>query len=340
MTFSQIIINWYHQNKRDLPWRNTKNAYHIWLSEIILQQTRVAQGMSYYLKFIKHFPTVTDLANAHQDDVLKLWQGLGYYSRARNLHFAAQTIRDEFNSEFPSDYKSILNLKGVGEYTAAAVSSFAFGESYPVIDGNVYRVLSRVFGIEEAIDSTIGKKKFKELAEELIDAKNPANHNQAIMEFGAMQCTPKSPNCMFCPLQHKCVAFAEKKVELLPIKEKKIKQKKRYFNYLIIEQNNKLLIEQRKGKGIWEGLHQFPLIETKSIVSISNFIKKTEIEARIIDVSDEFKHVLSHQLIYAKFWKIELKDLSHSCFQNAFSIQQKDLDNYAIPRLIEKYLES
>lgn len=233
MDFSTQIIEWYRTNKRDLPWRKTKNPYQIWLSEIILQQTRVEQGLSYYLKFIEKYPSIKDLANAPQDEVLKLWQGLGYYSRARNLHYTSKVITDKYKGEFPATYKEILDLKGIGEYTAAAISSFSFNLPYPVIDGNVYRVLSRVFDIDTPIDSTLGKKEFKELAYELINKNNPSEYNQAIMEFGALYCKPQSPDCENCIFTSTCLAFKTKKINELPVKSKKLKQKNRYFNYLV-----------------------------------------------------------------------------------------------------------
>ncbi|MFB0925151.1 MAG: A/G-specific adenine glycosylase, partial [Vicingaceae bacterium] len=233
MGFSEKLIVWYNEHKRDLPWRKTTDPYQIWLSEIILQQTRVNQGLDYFNKFIKKHPDIHSLAQSSEKDVLNLWQGLGYYSRARNLHFTAKYISNELNGEFPTEYKDILNLKGVGEYTAAAIASFAYKEAYPVVDGNVYRVLSRMFGIENPIDSTEGKKVFKQLATELIDTKNPDTYNQAIMEFGALQCTPKKPNCEDCPYLLECFAYKNGLITELPKKEKKIKQRNRYFNYLV-----------------------------------------------------------------------------------------------------------
>jgi len=250
MGFSSKLINWYHQNKRDLPWRNSTDPYQIWLSEIILQQTRVDQGLSYFNKFIEHHPNVNSLANAPEKEVLNLWQGLGYYSRARNLHFTAKVISKEHKGIFPSDYNDILKLKGVGEYTAAAIASFAYNLSYPVIDGNVYRVLSRIFGIENPIDSSKGKKIFKALATELIDNKNPATYNQAIMEFGALQCTPKKPKCEDCPFRLECYALKNELTAELPKKEKKIKQRNRYFNYVVVIDNEKIYLKERKEKDI------------------------------------------------------------------------------------------
>ena len=232
--FSEKIIAWYDQNKRDLPWRNTKDAYLIWLSEIILQQTRVDQGMDYYLKFAKEFPTVKHLAKADNEKVMKLWQGLGYYSRARNLHTTAKIISEKYHGKFPDEYSDILSLKGVGNYTAAAIASFAFNKPYAVVDGNVYRVLARVFGIESPIDSTQGKKEFETLATELLDRKKPASHNQAIMELGALQCKPVNPDCSICALNTMCFAYSKKRINELPVKAKKTKVRNRYFNYIVL----------------------------------------------------------------------------------------------------------
>ncbi len=273
--FSQTIIFWYHQNKRDLPWRDTQNPYKIWLSEIILQQTRVAQGMPYYQKFVENFPTVQELANADEETVLRLWQGLGYYSRARNLHAAAKYISEELNGIFPTTYIEIKKLKGVGDYTAAAISSFAFDEVQAVVDGNVYRVLARFFGIEKDITSSEEKKEFRELAQKLISTKEPAIYNQSIMEFGALQCVPKNPNCKNCPLQENCTAFAKNLIEKLPVKSKKTVVKDRFMHYLVFvngEESNKkdkdnknsekkVLVHKRQEGDIWQGLYDFFVLE-------------------------------------------------------------------------------
>ena len=267
MTFSNILIKWYLQNKRDMPWRNTTNPYYIWLSEIILQQTRVEQGTAYYLKFVEIFPTVYDLASAKESEVLKLWQGLGYYSRARNLHFTGNYIVNELNGQFPSTYNEILKLKGVGDYTASAIASFCFDEPTAVVDGNVYRVLSRFFDIETPINSTKGIKYFKELAQELIDVDNAATHNQSIMEFGARMCKPQNPDCEICPLNDKCLALQQNKIKSLPVKDKKIKLKKRFFNYLVlVSSDEKTILNLREGKGIWQGLYEFPLVESEKTI--------------------------------------------------------------------------
>lgn len=341
MGFSGKIISWYHQNKRDLPWRNSTDPYLIWLSEIILQQTRVDQGLSYFNKFIEKYPNVTSLAEAPEQEILKLWQGLGYYSRARNLHFTAKFISSELNGVFPQEHDDILNLKGVGEYTAAAISSFSYNHSYPVIDGNVYRVLSRIFGIKDPIDSGKGKKVFKELANELIDSNNPAIYNQSIMELGALQCTPKKPNCEDCPFLLECYAYKNKLITELPIKEKKIKQRDRYFNYLVIIDNDKIYLRERTAKDIWIGLYDFPLIETKAPIDIFEEINETfsEAELTFISKSVEPKHILSHQKIYATFWLVSVAN-SKKISANYTEIPLKEINNYPVPKLIENYLKS
>lgn len=345
--FSKKIITWYQQNKRDLPWRNTKEAYLIWLSEIILQQTRVDQGMSYYLKFAKEFPTVKHLAKAENEKVMKLWQGLGYYSRARNLHTTAKIITDEYKGKFPDQYDDILLLKGVGEYTAAAIASFAFDKPHAVVDGNVYRVLSRVFGIETPIDSSIGKKEFYSLANELMDKKNPATHNQAIMELGAIQCKPASPDCSICPLNTMCFAYSKKRISELPVKEKKTKVRNRYFNYIVLNHKTSTAINKRTEKDIWTNLYDFPLIETNEELNEETFLRSKEWKNFITtskytvkSVSASYKHILSHQKIYARFWEIDCKDsfeklLSKTCI----TINKHDIHKYAVPRLIENYIE-
>ncbi|MCB0409465.1 MAG: A/G-specific adenine glycosylase [Flavobacteriales bacterium] len=342
MDFSTQIIEWYRTNKRDLPWRKTKNPYQIWLSEIILQQTRVEQGLSYYLKFIEKYPSIKDLANAPQDEVLKLWQGLGYYSRARNLHYTSKVITDKYKGEFPATYKEILDLKGIGEYTAAAISSFSFNLPYPVIDGNVYRVLSRVFDIDTPIDSTLGKKEFKELAYELINKNNPSEYNQAIMEFGALYCKPQSPDCENCIFTSTCLAFKTKKINELPVKSKKLKQKNRYFNYLVFIDEDYTYLKKRTHKDIWHGLFDFPLIETpKKIDNILNnqqegysFLFKNHLS---IKKSEEQIHILSHQKIHATFWTVKQKNLTTPT-NGLIKVDLKDINNYPVPKLIENYL--
>ncbi|PJA06303.1 MAG: A/G-specific adenine glycosylase [Flavobacteriales bacterium CG_4_10_14_0_2_um_filter_32_8] len=346
MGFSTQLISWYQDNKRDLPWRNSKDAYVIWLSEIILQQTRVAQGLSYFNNFINKYPTIIDLANASEQDVLNLWQGLGYYSRARNLHFTAKYITNTYKGVFPKKYDDILKLKGVGEYTAAAITSFTYNKCFPVIDGNVFRVLSRIFGIEEPIDSKNGKKIFKDLATDLIDKKNPSVYNQAIMEFGALQCIPKNPNCENCRFILMCYAFKNKKIHLLPYKEKKIKQRNRYFNYLVLFTKNEIFLTKRNENDIWNGLYDFPLIETEqsieffeelySINQNNNFISPTTF---LISKSKEYKHILSHQKIYATFWVVS-GIFKNKAAKTCVKCSIKDINKYPVPKLIENYLKT
>tara|TARA_B110000503_G_scaffold142873_1_gene241386 strand:+ start:795 stop:1892 length:1098 start_codon:yes stop_codon:yes gene_type:complete len=340
------LFSWYSLNKRDLPWRNTKSAYNIWLSEIILQQTRVAQGLDYYVKFTSHYPTVKSLAEATEEDVLKDWQGLGYYSRARNLHSTAKFIKDNNNGQFPSTYDEIRALKGVGDYTAAAIASFAFHLPYAVVDGNVYRVLSRLFGIETPIDSTQGKKEFAQLAQQLLPKDQPAEYNQAIMEFGALQCVPKSPNCEICPFIDSCVAFKNNQIELLPIKEKKLKQKKRYLNYLIIECEDELFVNKRDSKGIWQNLYDFPLVETnkstsgKSMFKSQAFIELMNDTAYTVQaISEERKHILSHQILFAKFYHLNMGSNKGNLTGNFERIKKTTLQEKPIPKLIENYLK-
>lgn len=340
MDFSKKLILWYLQNKRDLPWRKTKNPYFVWLSEIILQQTRVAQGLAYYLKFIETFPTVFDLAKAEESTVLKLWQGLGYYSRARNLHYSAKHIVNEFNGEFPSTFNEIIKLKGIGDYTASAIASICFNESTAVVDGNVYRVLSRYFGIDTPINSSKGIKEFKALAQKLIDKKEVGTFNQAIMDFGAIQCKPKKPLCMFCPFADSCVALQKNKIDELPVKEKKIKIKKRFFNFLVIKTSNqKTILTERKGKGIWQGLYQFPLIESSSSINKEELITTKEFSTLFpnhVTLSlfnpKEIVHKLSHQHLHTQFWIVDCEKL------DAAKIDWKAIENYPVPILISNFI--
>jgi len=316
MDFSNVLLKWYLQNKRDLPWRNTQNPYPIWLSEIILQQTRVAQGLPYFLKFMDAFPTVFDLAKAHEEDVLKLWQGLGYYSRARNLHKTAQQLVADFNGVFPNNYESLLQLKGVGTYTAAAIASFSYNEAVPVVDGNVLRVLSRYFDVETDIASAGAKKEFTALANELLPAGKANIFNQAIMEFGALQCVPKNPDCNSCVFNGSCLALQKKKVEQLPVNLKKLKVTKRYFNYLVFsDENNQTVIQKRTAKGIWHNLYEFPLIETENPETdeavLTLIRNQKQISNTINEIvafnSEPIIHKLSHQHLNIKFWQVSVK---------------------------------
>ena len=342
MNFSNLLIKWYLQNKRDLPWRNTTNPYPIWLSEIMLQQTRVAQGTPYFLSFTTAFPTVFDLATANEEQVLKLWQGLGYYSRARNLHKTAQYIATELNGIFPDNYNDLLKLKGVGEYTAAAVASFAYNEVVPVVDGNVFRVLSRYFDIETDIAQASAKKEFTALAFELMPKDNPATFNQAIMEFGALQCVPKSPNCGICIFNESCAALQKKKVDQLPVKSKKLKVRNRYFNYIVAsDENDNTIIQKRTSKGIWHNLYEFPLLETEKeenfdFVSeqIQNEYFKENTISSILETNDKsIIHKLSHQHLHIKFWKVTLDGSIKE------GINQETLKTFPFPIVIHNFIE-
>ncbi len=342
MGFSKLLIDWYLQNKRDLPWRNTTNPYPIWLSEIILQQTRVAQGMPYFFSFTTAFPTVFDLANAHEEQVLKLWQGLGYYSRARNLHQTAQYIANELGGVFPNNYKELLKLKGIGEYTAAAIASFAFKEVVPVVDGNVFRVLSRYFDIETDIASASAKKEFSALALELISKDNPALFNQAIMEFGALQCVPKSPNCGACIFNESCAALQKKKVDQLPVKLKKLKVRNRFFNYIIFsDEEENTIIQKRTEKGIWHNLYEFPLIETDQEEDFNIMSKQiqNEFNTHTILTIGEYQsksliHKLSHQHLHIKFWNVKVA----GSIKNG--INKLDLKTFPFPIVIHDFIEA
>ncbi|MBK9330333.1 MAG: A/G-specific adenine glycosylase [Sphingobacteriales bacterium] len=315
-SFSRKLSEWYDPDTRNLPWKKTKDAYKIWLSEIILQQTRVEQGKPYYLAFIKKYPTVRKLASAPLDEVLKLWEGLGYYSRARNLHSAARQIVDEHNGKFPSGYQAILDLKGIGKYTAAAIASFAYGLPHAVVDGNVYRVLSRVFGIETTIDTTPGKQQFEALADKLLDRKNPALHNQALMDFGALICKPQQPLCGQCPFSSECRALASDAIRLLPVKSKKLFKKDRHFHYFVLHDAKNIFIRQRTDQDIWKGLFEFPMEESAKPADHSpqfpsNSVLKKYVGLSTVDHRPTFtyRQTLSHQHINAYFCEIRLNKL-------------------------------
>ncbi|WBU90381.1 A/G-specific adenine glycosylase [Cellulophaga omnivescoria] len=340
MTFSQKILDWYTLNKRSLPWRNTVNPYKIWLSEIMLQQTRVAQGTSYYLSFEKHFPTIFDLANASEEKVLKLWQGLGYYSRARNLHFTAKHIVNNLNGEFPNTYKELVKLKGVGDYTASAIASICFNEQQAVVDGNVYRVLARYYGVDLPINSTEGIKYFKKLATEVMHTSNIRDYNQGIMEFGALQCSPKNPDCKTCPLNNSCVALENNLVSTLPVKLKKTKIKKRNFNYLVVvDAVGNTILQQRKGKGIWQNLYEFPLLEdevneTNIKQLYTKVLPKVEVKSFTLYNKEAIVHKLSHQHLYTHFW------VMHTNMVLEDGIPFSELKKYPVPVLIADYIKT
>lgn len=366
------LIAWYEQHKRDLPWRHTTDPYFIWLSEIILQQTRVNQGLPYYLRFVEAFPTVADMATAEEQEILRLWQGLGYYSRARNMHASARIVMDKFAGKFPNTYQDILQLKGVGSYTAAAIASFAFGEDVAVVDGNVFRVLARVFGIEEDIASGKGQKIFSELANELLPKGKSSAYNQAIMEFGAIHCKPAAPDCPHCIFNAQCVAFASKKQNQLPLKIKKLNIKYRDFNYLVFSYQGKLMMKLRSAGDIWQGLYDFPLLPNSQdmsqkiqekpsvlpkeiLIQIAENLTDTSLLAMSIgqevlphlpirQVSQTYKHILTHQQITAQFihLQIDTKEMAEQL------LKENDLKLYTLdeinelpkPILIVNYLKT
>ena len=341
--FTKTIVEWYKENKRELPWRESADPYLIWISEIILQQTRVAQGYDYFLRFIKRFPDVRTLAAAEEDEVMKYWQGLGYYSRARNLHAAAKSM----NGVFPKTYPEVLALKGVGEYTAAAICSFAYGMPYAVVDGNVYRVLSRYFGIDTPIDSTEGKKLFAALADEMLDKKHPAVYNQGIMDFGAIQCTPQSPDCLFCPLAGSCSALSKGWVTKLPVKQHKTKTTNRYFNYIYVRAGAYTFINKRTGNDIWKNLFELPLIEAPVALSEEDFLTLPEFRALFVpgevpvvrSICREVKHVLSHRVIYANLYEVTLSE-NLTYFSDFLKIRVDELEQYAVSKLVQDLLQA
>ena len=319
----------------------TSDPYRIWLSEVILQQTRVDQGLSYYLRFIERWPTVAELASADENEVLKEWQGLGYYSRARNLLTAARQVMEEFDGKFPDNHADLLRLKGVGDYTASAIASICFHRPEAVVDGNVYRVLARVFGIDTPVDSTVGRKQFKELATELLDPKHPGDHNQAVMELGAIVCTPQRPHCAHCPLHAKCVAFATGTISTLPVKQGKTKTRDRFFNYLHIAVGSGIYMRQRTGKDIWTGLYELPLLESEKALgrrSLERMINESFGKGWSVkneEVSP--RNVLSHQIIHAKFWSV-VPPQNFTPPEDWEPITLKNLDSLAVPRLIERWM--
>ncbi len=335
------IIQWYKQEARNLPWRNTTDAYKIWLSEIILQQTRVNQGLPYYKRFINHYPTIALLASASEDEILYLWQGLGYYSRARNLLRCAKIIVENHQGTFPDDYNALKKLPGIGDYTASAIISFAYNRPYPAIDGNIIRLISRLFGI---FDTPYGKEstqKIKSICEELIQHSPPAIYNQAMMEFGALQCSPKQTNCSICPLQDFCYAFQHQQVELLPSKKRKTFVKELFYYYILVEHKDYIYIQKREKNDIWKNLFQFPLIQKDQSIPISSISKEISVLLQInnfsiIHISPIIKHLLSHRKIYANFIHITINENYE--LKDYIKIEKKDIDNYAFPQLIRNYM--
>lgn len=343
MAFQQELISWYLVNKRNLPWRHTQDPYIIWLSEIILQQTRVEQGLPYFNRFLEAYPTVSAFAAATETQILKLWQGLGYYSRGRNMLFTARQIMDLYDGVFPVSYRELIKLKGVGEYTAAAISSFSSGEAMAVLDGNVFRVLSRYFGISTPINSTLGKKQFSELAQSLIDVQDPALYNQAIMEFGALQCKPKSPDCEICPLMLSCYAKNNNLIPVLPVKLKTVKVRTRYINYFICENDNKVLVNKRISEDIWQHLYDFPNLETliEADVNHEDFSEKVKQNfgpAVVIRPLMQVKHLLTHQIIYVQFFGLDNYIINFNISAEANWVTWADLDQLPQPKILTKFI--
>lgn len=341
MSFRKKLLNWYYENRRFLPWRESNEPYKVWLSEIILQQTRVAQGLPYYKNFISSFPTVQALAMASEDQVMELWQGLGYYSRARNLHATAKIITEQYEGEFPNDFNKIKGLKGIGDYTASAITSICYNQRQAVVDGNVFRVLSRIFGMNQPIDASGAYKLYKEKAQVLMKGAPPGDFNQAMMEFGALQCVPKNPNCSHCIFKNECLAFQQGKVSLLPIKAKKVKVKNRYLHFFVmIDTSKNTLLEKRKGKGIWQNLYQFPIIETfekqKNFTNqeFKTLLIKHQIKSDYVMEKWNDKpifHKLTHQHLEINFWIVKLNERSN------LVIQSRTINDYPMPRVLQNF---
>lgn len=343
--FALAIKGWYRLHRRHLPWRETTDPYKIWISEIILQQTRVVQGHDYFLRFVERFPTVRDLAEAPEDEVLKLWQGLGYYSRARNLHASARMVMEE-GGVFPVEYEDVRRLKGVGDYTAAAICSFAYGRPYAVVDGNVCRVLSRWLGIDVPIDTARGKKIFATVAQELLDKEAPSLYNQAIMDFGALQCVPQAPDCPSCPLRDSCVARKEKRVTELPVKQHKTRVIDRYFNYIYVRAGAFTFIRRRNSDDIWRGLYEFPLLESPRMLRDEELYTAEAVQAWIQPgekpvfrcLQRHVRHVLSHRVLHVAFHEAVLPEDTRS-FAGFERISSDSLELYAVPRLLHRFME-
>jgi A/G-specific adenine glycosylase len=342
MNFSNELTRWYLKNKRSLPWRDTTDAYVIWLSEIILQQTRVEQGMPYFYQFLDKYPNVGSFAAASEDEILRLWQGLGYYSRGRNMLKTARQVVEQYNGTFPVEYDRLIKLKGIGEYTAAAISSFAANEAKAVVDGNVYRVLARYFGIDEPINSAKGKKLFREIAGEVLNREHAGLHNQAVMEFGAILCKPKSPDCAACPVHESCYAYKCKKISHFPKKLKTIKIRDRFFNYLLVIDGDKVLMNKRSDSDIWANMYDLPLIETDAYTPPEIVAKLLQTKALFGDelsVTASFavkRHILTHQRIHAQFISIENQQIKLE--QNFFFVEVKNIKMLALPKIINVFL--
>ena len=341
----QLLKDWYLIHKRTLPWRETNDPYKIWISEIILQQTRVNQGLDYYIHFIERFPDVKSLATADEMEVLKYWQGLGYYSRARNLHKAARKVVTDFDGKFPLTYSEVISLPGIGEYTASAICSFAFDHAHAAVDGNIFRVISRLVADATPIDTPKGKKFFTETAQMLLDIKSPGLHNQAIMEFGALQCTPVNPDCELCVLRDFCEADKRSLVNQLPVKQGKTKVTNRYFNYFFIKNSEFTYLQKRTAKDIWQNLYEFPLIETDRAMNIQELTETenfkqlfAECEITIGKISNPVKHILSHRIVNAVFYQVHIPS-ENERISTFLKIRTDELNHYAVSRLTERYLE-
>ncbi len=343
MTFANELIAWYQEHKRDLPWRHSTNPYVLWLSEIILQQTRVDQGLPYFHRFLAHYPTIADFAAASEGEILNDWQGLGYYSRARNMHHTAKMVMEQFDGRFPSAYDDLVLLKGVGEYTAAAISSFSNNEARAVLDGNVFRVLARYFGIDTPINSSEGKKQFSALAQELLPPKFAGVYNQAIMEFGALQCNPKNPLCETCPLRTSCTAFATNQIQNLPLKLKQKPARERFFNYIVLIHGDSIAMQQRGASDIWQGLYEFPLLESRTALSPGELVCTDDFKQKFSDLSHikwvhgPVKHLLSHQRIFAQFVVMEVSGTYFLANKEQF-LPLAELENLAQPKLIFEFI--
>ena len=344
MNFNDELLNWYQNNKRDLPWRNTTNAYIIWLSEIILQQTRVEQGKPYFSRFLERYPTVTDFASATEDEVLKLWQGLGYYSRGRNMLKTARLVQEQYNGAFPTSYDQLIKLTGIGEYTAAAISSFSSNEARAVVDGNVYRVLARYLGIDDPINSTKGKKIFQEAANDFLNRKNPGMHNQAMMEFGAVICKPQKPACGICPVRMECYAFKHNAINSLPVKLSNIKVRERHFNYFLITTGDKLLVNKRSDTDIWANMYDLPMVETDSELPVNELITSAEVVEyfgnglSIAEISPVKKHILTHQRLFVRL--VILQNPVAKTKETWTFISPDNLKSLAIPKIIFIFLKN
>ncbi|WP_460576786.1 A/G-specific adenine glycosylase [Hymenobacter coalescens] len=346
--FAQALLDWYPRHRRDLPWRRTQDPYAIWLSEIILQQTRVQQGLPYYERFLQAYPTVQELAAAPEQEVLRLWQGLGYYSRARNMRHTAQQVVTEWEGRFPGRYAELVKLRGIGPYTAAAIASFAFGERVAVLDGNVYRVLARVFGITTDIAQPAARKEFQQLADQLISHDNPADYNQAIMEFGAIQCTPVNPDCLFCPVREQCFAFQHGMVQQLPVKSKAKAARTRYFHYFVLRHEDRIYLRRRSTKDIWHSLYDFHLLETPDATLSAQALQRELAQlgawldgSRASEPAAALRHVLSHQRVEALFHELWLHSPLPAAAAQALGLEayaSDQVDELPKPVIISNYL--